>query len=49
MTDWNHRALAHLTDDLAKLYPNESDARLVAAKVRLRQAHIDFAGSSVTR
>ncbi|WP_050995937.1 trypsin-like peptidase domain-containing protein [Bradyrhizobium yuanmingense] len=45
---WGHRALAQLNEALANLYPLDSDARRIAAKVGLRTAHIKFEGKAIT-
>lgn len=49
MSKWGHVELANLNELLANLYPSEADARRLATKAGLRQARIDFAGSSLSR
>jgi V8-like Glu-specific endopeptidase len=49
MSKWNYKTLADLIEILANLYPQEADARRIAAKAGLKTAQIDFTGSSVSR
>ncbi len=48
MTEWNYKELSNLNEILANLYPQDNDARRMAAKAGLRTAFISFENKAIS-